>query len=64
MGFTNWADPMVNDYISKSADYALVGSGSPEGVQPANRTRQYFDTVAGKLYMNPVIGARTGWVMV
>lgn len=64
MGFTGWPDPMVNDYIAKGADYPLTGDGSPEGVQPANRTRQYFDTTAGKLYMNAVIGSRTGWVIV
>lgn len=64
MQFTGWPDEMVNDYISRGADYMLVGTGSPEGIQPANRTRQYLDSAAGKLYANPVIGARTGWVMV
>lgn len=60
---TGWSDAMVNDYISRGADYMLIGEDSPEGVQPANRTRQYFDTVANKLYINPVVGARTGWIM-
>lgn len=56
---------MVNDYISRGADYMLVGAGDPNASStPANRTRQYFDTTAAKLYVNPVIGARTGWVMV
>jgi len=64
MGFTGWPDAMVSDYISRGADYMLVGSGSPEGVQPANRTRQYLDTSTTQLYVNPVIGSRTGWVAV
>lgn len=64
MGFTNWPEPMVNDYISRGADYMIVGDASPEGVVPANRTRQYFSTADGKLYVNPVIGARSGWMAV
>lgn len=64
MGFTGWPDAMVNDYISRGADYMLVGAGSPEGVRPANRTRQYFDSDASQMYVNPVVGARTGWVAV
>jgi hypothetical protein len=63
--FTGWPDAMVSDYISRGADYMLVGSGDPNTASmPANRTRQYFDSAAGKLYVNPVIGARTGWVIV
>lgn len=55
---------MVDDYISRGADYMLVGAGDPNASgRPANRTRLYMDTVALKLYMNPVIGARTGWVL-
>ena len=54
---------MVNDYISRGADYMLVGAGDPNTTgAPANRTRQYYDSAAGLLYVNPVIGARTGWV--
>lgn len=62
--YTGWPDDMVNDYISRTVDYMQVGEGSPEGNIPANRTRQYFDTLSGDLYVNPVIGARTGWVIV
>ncbi|QZA71254.1 hypothetical protein AH02_9 [Pseudomonas phage AH02] len=62
--FTGWPDAMVNDYISREPDYPLSGSGSPEGVQPANRTLQYFDKDSGKLYYNANIGSRTGWVAV
>lgn len=55
----------MSDYIAKGADYMLVGAGDPNVLgKPANRTRFYMDTVALKLYMNPVIGARTGWVLV
>ncbi len=65
MGFTGWPDPMVSDYIAKGADYMLTGAGDPNALNiPANRTRQYLDTVAVKMYVNPVIGARTGWVLV
>lgn len=65
LGFTGWPDAMVSDYIAKGADYMLIGEGDPNvSGKPANRTRQYFDTTASKLYVNPVIGARTGWVLV
>lgn len=65
MAFTGWPDAMVSDYISRGADYMLTGEGDPNTLNvPANRTRQYLDTVAVKMYVNPVIGARTGWVMV
>lgn len=63
MSETGWGDAMVNDYISRGADYMLIGEGSPEGVIPSNRTRQYFDTAASKLYVNPLINERDGWVM-
>lgn len=64
LGFTGWPDAMISDYIAKGADYMLVGEGDPNVLgKPANRTRLYMDTVALKLYMNPVIGARTGWVL-
>lgn len=56
---------MVNDYISRGADYMIAGAGDPNTLGiPANRSRAYFDTVAGIQYNNPVIGARTGWVAV
>ncbi|MBC2659747.1 hypothetical protein H7A76_30305 [Pseudomonas sp. MSSRFD41] len=65
MSFTGWPDPMVNDYISRGADYMLTGDGDPNTLNiPANRTRQYFDRAGSKLYVNPVIGARAGWVAV
>lgn len=65
MSFTGWPDAMVSDYISRGADYMLTGAGDPNTLNiPANRTRQYLDTVAVKMYVNPVIGARTGWVLV
>lgn len=63
--FTGWPDAMVSDYISRGADYMLTGDGDPNTLNiPANRTRQYLDTSAVKMYVNPVIGSRTGWVMV
>lgn len=61
---TKWPDPMVNDYISRGADYMLTGSGSPEGIEAANKARQYLDIDTTTLYVNPVIGARTGWVAI
>lgn len=65
MTFTGWPDAMVNDYISRGADYMIVAAGDPNTTaMPANRTRQYFDTTTSKLYVNPVIGSRTGWVAV
>lgn len=64
MGMTGWPDAMVSDYVSRGADYMLTGNGSPEGVVPANRTRQYWAVDDEKLYINAVIGSRTGWVQV
>lgn len=64
MSMTGWPEAMVNDYISRFPDYMPVGIGSPNGVQPANQTRMYFDEDNEVLYVNPVIGARTGWVAV
>jgi hypothetical protein len=61
---TGWPDAMVNDYISRFPDYMLTGAGSPEGIEAANQTRQYLDVDTNDLYVNPVIGARTGWVPV
>lgn len=62
--YTGWPDAMVNDYISRTVDYMQVGEGSPEGAIASNRTRLYFDSLGGDLYANPLIGARTGWVIV
>lgn len=59
---TGWPDAMVNDYISRVSVYMLTGSGSPEGVEPANASRLYLDLDTNDVYVNPVIGARTGWV--
>lgn len=64
MDMTGWPDAMVNDYISRFPDYMLTGSGSPEGVQPANQTRLYLDVDTSAVWVNPVIGSRTGWVAV
>lgn len=64
MEYTGWSFEMANDYVSRSSDYMIVGSGSPEGAIPSNRTRQYFDTSANQLYVNPAVGSRDGWVMV
>lgn len=64
MEYTGWPFEMANDYVSRSSDYMIVGQGSPEGSIPANKTRQYMDSGAGQLYINPVVGARTGWVAV
>lgn len=64
MSMTKWPDAMVNDYISRGADYMLTGSGSPEGIEASNRTRQYLDIDTTTLYVNPVVGARTGWVAI
>lgn len=59
---TGWPDAMVNDYISRVSVYMLTGNGSPEGIQPANASRLYLDLDNNDIYVNPVIGSRTGWV--
>ena len=64
MNMTGWSEAMINDYISRRSDYMLTGNGSPEGVEPANQTRQYLDIDTTTLYVNPVVGARTGWVAI
>lgn len=64
MNMTGWPEAMVSDYISRTADYMQAGSGSPEGVVAANQTRQYLDIGTSTLYVNPVVGARTGWVAI
>lgn len=70
---TGWPDALVNDYTSVlnslralagAIEYMQVGTGSPEGSVAANASRQYYDTGAGTLYCNAVIGASTGWVAV
>lgn len=63
MDMTKWPEAMVNDYISRFPDYMLTGSGSPEGVEPANQTRLYLDVDTNDIYVNPIIGERTGWVL-
>lgn len=65
MDMTGWPSAMVDDYISRGADYMRVGNGDPNASStPANRTRQYLDSLTGQLWVNPVIGSRTGWVAV
>lgn len=70
---TGWPDALVNDYtsvlnslrtIAGAIEYMEVGTGSPEGVVTANQSRQYYDSGAGTLYCNAVVGASTGWVAV
>ena len=72
---TNWGPGMIDDYSALSTDlrrlangvdanYMLVDSGSPEGVVAANKSRQYFDSVGSIMYVNPVVGASTGWVAI
>ncbi|MBV4553061.1 hypothetical protein HU742_018100 [Pseudomonas sp. SWRI102] len=61
---TGWPEAMANDYVSRTSDYMLTGLGSPEGVVPSNRTRQFWSTDDQKLYINSAIGSRTGWVLV
>ena len=40
------------------------GTGSPEGVVTANRNQTYFDTSVPAMWVNPAIGASTGWVQI
>jgi len=70
---TGWPDPIVNDYISLLSSLTQLASAiqvmdsgivDPEGVVAANNSRQYFNTVTSKLWINPVIGATTGWVLI
>ena len=70
---TGWPDPIVSDYTSllnslrtlASAIQVMdVGIVDPNGVVSANNSRQYFNSVTNKLWINPVIGANTGWVSV
>ena len=70
---TGWPDQLVQDYTSTlnglrtlaaAIEYMQVGTGSPVGVVTSNASRQYFDTTAGTLYCNAVVGADTGWVAI
>lgn len=65
---TNWPETVINDYISRAeeAQFALmqIGGPSPEGVVPANKSRQYFSTDDQLLYVNPAVGSKTGWVAI
>ena len=72
---TDWPEPVVNAFISLAQDlfntansidsnFMKVGTGSPEGAVESNKSRQYFDSAAGTLYVNPDVGASTGWVAV
>lgn len=70
---TGWPDPIVNDYVSVLNSLTLlasqiqvmdVGTVDPEGVVTANNSRQYFNSVTGKQWNNPVAGANTGWVLI
>ncbi len=70
---TGWPDPIVNDYTSvlnslrqlASAIQVMdVGAIAPNGVVASNNSRQYFNSATGKLWINPVIGATTGWVVI
>ena len=70
---TGWPDPIVNDYTSvlnslralaSAIQVMEVGIVDPEGAVAANNSRQYFNSVTGKLWINPVVGANTGWVVI
>lgn len=70
---TGWPDAIVNDYTSvlnslralaSSIQVMEVGVGDPNGVATANNSRQYFNSASGVLWVNPVVGATTGWVPV
>lgn len=72
---TQWPDAVIDDYIAilrgmialadqLDASTMRVATGAPENVVTANDSRQYFDLNANKFYINPVIGAKTGWVAI
>ncbi len=70
---TGWPDPIVNDYTSvinslralaSAIQVMEVGLVDPEGVVTANNSRQYFNSITSKLWINPVVGAVTGWVLI
>lgn len=70
---TGWPDAIVNDYTSvlnslralaSSIQVMEVGVVDPNGAVAANNSRQYFNSATGKLWVNPVVGATTGWVVI
>lgn len=70
---TGWPDAIVSDYTSVinslrtlASNIQVMDSGlvDPEGVVTANNSRQYFNSVTSKLWVNPVVGAVTGWVLI
>lgn len=70
---TGWPEPIVNDYTSvlnslrqlaSSIQVMEVGIVDPNGVVAANNSRQYFNSVTNKFWVNPVVGATTGWISV
>lgn len=70
---TGWPDPIVNDYttllnslrvLASAIQVMEVGIVDPNGVVAANNSRQYFNSVTNKLWINPVSGATTGWVVI
>lgn len=70
---TGWPDPIVNDYTSVLNSLRLlasqiqvmdVGVVDPNGAVAANNSRQYFNSATSKLWVNPVVGALTGWVVI
>lgn len=70
---TGWPDAIVNDYTSvlnslrvlaSSIQVMEVGAVDPNGIVTANNSRQYFNSATSKLWVNPVIGANTGWVLI
>ena len=70
---TGWPDTIVNDYTSVlnslralASSIQVMSSGAidPNGAVISNNSRQYFNTSTGKLWINPVVGASTGWVVI
>ena len=70
---TGWPDAIVSDYTSvlnslrtlaSAIQVMEVGIVDPNGVVAANNSRQYFNSVTSKLWVNPVVGANTGWVSI
>lgn len=71
----DWPDSVINDYTTTigsldalanqvAASTMIVDTGAPENVVTSNDSRQYFDSNTDKLYINPVVGAITGWVLI
>ena len=69
---TNWPDAVIEELVSlgesdrtlsaRIAEYEVQsGTGSPEGVITANRSKQYIDEAGQTLYFNPTLGAKVGW---